>query len=268
MRDRSKLVAAVAALAVAAFCASKAQAGNAAVPSAEYFSIQMSAGYYMTYTGSDPDAVMLVDDITYCAHLDTCDTEPCCGFWSEDIEGPPAVVGGNPIPGLATYGKAFVRARCIDYCAELWETDSNGAICNHFDCMAHTAHSEIFILNDQYQVTPGDMPPPGSPLAPGGSVPPGLRSTDRYRQIVNEPAEQVIVKGVTGFGMSGWAAETSQSRHYQSPQIVQHGHRVYFGEMMCAGRYHDLKVYIKGRIVLDPTLAPTENVDIGVTQAQ
>jgi len=266
MRDRTKLIFAASALVVAALCASRAQAGNAVVAGAQYFSIKMSAGNYFTYSGSDSDAVMLVDDITYCAHLDTCETEPCCGFWSEVTDDDPPLP--NPIPGLTAYGKAFVRARCIDYCAELWETDFNGAGCNHFDCMSHTAHSEIFVLNDEYYCPAYDGSAPTSPLAPGGSVPPVLRSTNRYRTAVNCGPEPVTVKGVTGFAMSGWAVETSQSRHYQSPQVVQHGNRVYFGEMMCAGHYHDLTVYIKGRIVLDASTAPVENTDLTITAAQ
>lgn len=271
MNDRGKLVLAAAAVALAGVCASQARAGNCMVGNAaQYFSVQVASGSYLSYGGTDSDAIMLIDDITYCAEICPCDATECCAYWSEDLEGPPPSTGGNPIPHLTEYGKAFATARCHDPCVELFETDGNNANCNHFDCMSHSTHSEIFILHDEYECPPLDVPPSGPGyLHPGGAVPPGLRSTVRYADAVNcpDPPDIVTVKGVTGFGMSSWAVETSQSRHYQSPQIVQHGHHVWLGNMYCSSgaKYCQAKVFLKGRIILDPNMGPTENTDVSVT---
>lgn len=267
MKDRTKVVLSGAALALAVFCGVQAHAGNAVVAGAQYFSLTMNSGSYFTYTGSDSDAVLLVDDVTYSTDINPADAMTRYAYWSPNLVGPPPITNGNPVAGLAALGLVYTVARGTSYHAEMWESTATGTGVQFFDAIAHATHSELFVMHDDYEAPRFDLPPPGFFVGPIGAVPPGLRSTNRYRTAVNESAapELVTVKGVTGVGLSSWAVQTSESRHYQSPQVVQYGRRVYFGEPASTRKYASAKVYVKGRVILDINAAPVESVDVTVT---
>jgi hypothetical protein len=64
----------------------------------------------------------------------------------------------------------------------------------------------------------------------------------------------------TGVGAGGWVTPTSQSRHYQTPHVVR-GDRV----ELTASRFAGGRVHVKGRVITDPTQAPTVNQSLVVT---
>ena len=68
--------------------------------------------------------------------------------------------------------------------------------------------------------------------------------------------------------MTGWAVQTSESRHYQTPQIVQDDGQVWMRlETAVAdyGSYVNARAYIKGRVLTGTTGLPVESVDMTVT---
>jgi hypothetical protein len=223
--------------------------------------VKLDPGQYFTYAGADSDAVLLVDDVTYSADINTAGPPSHVPFFAEVIPNNPPT--SYPIPGIAVFGKVFTRARGADHYLTLEEENPTpSSTFQVFDRFSHTTHAELFVLHDELTVDKGStlFEPAGTFRGPNGAViPQQILSSNRTREIVHDllsPPEVTLMECTFGSVM-GWATPTSGSRHYQSPQIVQHGNRVWLknGGTMS---YKSGVCYVKGRLVLDANCAPVE----------
>jgi hypothetical protein len=261
MKNVAKYAVAAGALVVGAWFIDRAEAGNAQVPTAIYFSVKLDPGQYFTYAGADADAVLLVDDVTYSADIDTGGPPARVPFFAEVIPNNPPT--NHPIPNLGDFGKAFTRARgAAHYLTLEEENPTPSSTFEVFDRFSHTTHAELFLLHDEITVDRGSthFEPAGTFRGPNSAhIPQKALVSNRTRAIVHDPVSppEVTIMDPTSASVMGWATPTSGSRHYQSPQIVQHGNRVWLknGGTMS---YKSGVCYVKGRLVLDANCAPVE----------
>jgi hypothetical protein len=296
MRERTKFVLSLVALGVAASSFREASAGNLCVtipaPTVQYFSIDMSLGQYFDYTGSVPNAAVLIDDITYAVDLNPCNCDDRCEMFTIDMlagPGDPIWPVGDPlnivVPGDHSVMQAsadlnfgdffrdftitrWAHARGTLFRAELRNTVLGG-LGPVFDRVSHTMYGQM--IGRQLE-TDGVATDVG-----GGNF--WSRVGDE-EPIVNPIGftHRSTAYGV-GMGVGVTAVNTSESRHYQTPEIMFVGanppasaiQKIQFasniaGLTSAQSQYTNAKVSIKGRVILSG--APVRNNDLTVHNMQ
>jgi hypothetical protein len=256
MRKLGTLVGLVAVGAVAALTIGDAVAGNlgSAInpgpgwgPVQSYFSIVMSPTQTLSFTSTN-SYYMLVDDITYSADLRPYSAGPGYGsrvvafafselYGVEEVYGTPNPNPFPPTPPMPTFlsfldGYLF---NVIVWDAEKW-TNAKGdwfalQLVNNgvgFDRFSHSANIQMV-----------------------------------GRQVWFNDVAQTTALGV-GMSISQAIVNTSESRHYQTPQICTSGTTVTATLPSGASPYTNALIYIKGRVVNTLATPPAVNTDVTV----
>ena len=277
--DRLKWIAGVAMLVVAGGAWDAARAGNLDLPTAQYYSVVIAPGDSFYYGGSETDVTLTVDDITYTAQIDPCDLFSRCEFFEESevtpfsdqdtflntFYGPttlPGVAGGLGTTSWGATQTVFanaVLAKGQFLRLEMSEGSAGGASVV-FDAMSHSVYGEFIDKMKEkkasdHSVTEWNRVPEVSTGA--GLVTETATATDAMTEAV---------------GVSTWAVPTSESRHYQSPQIVQkvetNWNHVWLNNVTAIsdyGTYREAFAMVKGRVFIGTEGAPVENFDITIT---
>lgn len=258
MRNRKLIILAIGALFLAAVAYRDSLGGNLQTQPIQYFSVELKDNEVLHYTGLEEETVILIDDITYSAWMEPTVSETHVGYFSQFDWSPQppewnfTILAGEYGDFHYTYWRRWAESGGSDFGAYLVENGGNGPE-GIFDRFTHSTHAEFVGERDkeafaQWQVF-GTV---DFGCGAGGAGGLGL--------------------GV-GLGMGMWATPTSQSRHYQTPQIVAHGNYVAFVvEAPAPGSnaptaYKRARCNIKGRIILssqNPDF-PVENADITVS---
>jgi hypothetical protein len=275
MRNRTKFLVAGLLVTVAGLFVYDAQAGNlASTPSTEYFYVYLSGGQYFKYTGSAEEPTILIDDVTFVGTADVpCPGELHCSFL--DITGQVGDLGLD-IELESGFGPSMTQGAAPGGTATMFTTSEAHA----------TQHTDFYSFARTWFNGMGliDSGEPGGGFASinidtWGSY--GFAATAvRERVDTSMFKEQWVAwragegggtnvggaggAGVgvgTGVGLAGWETVVTQSRHYQTPYIVQ-GTRVYLARPI--GNGPGGNAHIKGRIILNPAEAPTVNTDFTV----
>lgn len=251
MRDRWKWVAA-ASLAVGAIgIVGSAEAGNVASGASEYYSVIMTPGDYLSYTGSPQTHTILVDDITYATQINPCNTATrCMIFTSEDfgqydsnstqLDPLRYIINGQEVTVGFTFTMVSAARTSIargQYMAA-YLIESNGTNNIRFDETSHSVWAQLVAKSKRERTTWnfGDV-----------AFPDGVGAT---------------VSVAEALSITSWAVPTSESRHYQTPHIVQDGGRVTFSLDAAWAAYANARCFVKGRIFFGG--GPTENTSVTV----
>jgi hypothetical protein len=252
MRNRTKFVVALAALALGGTLLGTADAGNLVVPCPEYFSLALNSGNYLTYTGSDEDATLVIDDLSFTADMDPCQLSTRCVLFEEAFFGFPVDESDDQTSGAIGQGSfvstgyhrlasRFVVARGKYFRATVADVDSQ-SVGPVFDAFSHSVYAYLaFKSRDETAYN-------FSYQSAGGPGPDNAASFSAATQAIAET-----------MGVTSWATPTSESRHYQTPHIVQNG-RVLF----VATGYGNGTLYVKGRVILEAADVPTVSADVVV----
>lgn len=245
-----------------------ADAGNITPPTVECFSVVLDPDEFLSYTGTEPTATILIDDVTYSAHIDPCDTFGRCEFFAtSDIGGfaqDVSTFNSNNSNGFAINGQPSVtssyssftlarwaKAKGAYLSAHLTEETSLGAT-SDFDAFSHTLYGEAAgVLRERTSGTKE-----AATGAPGWAI----------QEVTWQSATATDAISHT-MGFSTWAVQTSESRHYQTPQVVQDDGKVHFSLQQATsdyGSYVEARVFIKGRVILGSEGAPVESADVTV----
>jgi hypothetical protein len=254
-----------------------AQAGNinVVIPAAsvQYFSLELSMGQSVKYTGSIANTVWLIDDITYAVDLDPCNTEDRCvmfdismirSCWDPIIEPDPNAHGWHQYPGLCDPHQViefsdwpglndyfrdytitrWARARATNFRAGLSNGPAGQVYGPYFDRVSHTMYGQLLARQVQSD---------GVKTIGEGEIMETQRGT---------------AYGI-GLGLGITAVQTSESRHYQTPEIIQAGNnppttgdRLIFHEGDgCSGNsaYTCAFAMVKGRLITNTTYVPVHN---------
>lgn len=265
-------------LAVAAW--SPARAGNLDLPLPDclYYSVTLRPGEAFRYTGTAGEYTLTVDDVTYTVAIDPCDTYERCVFFTEDeitafadetansgstFTPPstgPGFAGGIATSTMSSSNTYFnqVLAKGAYLRLELYEGTLGGASGATFDAVSHTLYG---LYTDKFK-----------------SAYQRSETVTEWGTFDQHNGPMTAVATATGamseaVGLSTWAVQTSESRHYQSPQIVQRGidnsnwvglsNTTAFSDY---GTYQEAMVMIKGRVWEGTEGAPVETFDIEVGQ--
>lgn len=263
--ERVKWVLGVAALVLAAGGWSTARAGNLNLAGCQYYSVLVHPGEAFSYTGSESNVTLTVDDITYTTQIDPCDLTQRCAFFSmsdfggaNDFNmGSSNGSGISPGGGVSYWTSAFsdkhsalVAAKGQYLRLEMSEGASAGF--QVFDAVSHSVYGFLADKTHSY--------------SGGGST------TTFYGVGPEQGATDTTSGGMTetdAMGLSTWATPTSESRHYQSPQIVQMsgGNKVWLSDVSGTGFgvYTNSYATVKGRVWIGSEGAPVENFDVTVS---
>lgn len=226
-----------------------ARAGNLQSPpppAYQIYNLELGLGQGFTFVSqpSDPSELqrLVVDDITYTVDLNPCNTEPRCLSFGSSSTGPfwrptPFIPDGTPDPSGIDYEWFFndqspqfvewmirwAEARGTYWRADMVDTNSQGVAAAHgrFDSISHSLYGmtlgRVYLYDE------------GAGTGEGCHCP-----SDRYSETLT-----------TTISMS----QTSESRHYQTPYIVQSGY-VRFRGVTGAGfsNYLNARAYVKGRV--------------------
>lgn len=259
MKTQTKLVLGVALLAVAGMAVNSASAGNLPVTGVEYFSVDVPAGNQIQYVGPNQSTVtMLIDDITYSGLIDPCFAPDKCEYFPRGVMASyytPEEGGTNPnatnMPPFVVY--TYSEARGTDHVLSLIEANSAGLF-QEFDRMSHSTHAELYAVSTYASG-------PNTSTQSSGSVDLVTGHITVTSTTVNDPSsldpDNLLDWDLMGVAMTSWATPTSQSRHYQTPQIVQPGNWVEV-RLLIGNSYGNASAKIKGRLVVDASETPVE----------
>lgn len=261
---------------------SSARAGNLdlPLPTCLYYSVMLQAGEAFRYTGTEGDYTLTVDDITYTVAIDPCDLFERCAFFPEsEITAafsdstrfePPTITGPTTAPGFAggiststsfsqnsylnqviTKG-AYLRLEMYE--GPLGVVNTGGDLT--FDAVSHSVYGTFLEKMKERKASSQNVTVFG--IGPEEGI----------------TATAVATHAMTdSIAVSTWAVQTSESRHYQSPQIVQRGGEtnsnyvclMNTGAATDYGVYQQAQAMVKGRVWVGSTGAPVETFDIEVT---
>ncbi len=220
----------------------QASAGNYTNSAALYFDVELSVGDYLSST--DSHKIILVDDVTYSVRFVPCNATSACDFFTTGDMPDEFGLPCNMLFGVAPTGPSGgFEQTCLEGYQEMVESKSDIYELNLVDSDG-SSQNDVF---DRFTI------------ASYGQL--AMRSfKSRY---AFRGWDIAIGLGGGGYGGAGlaWpmsmpmtydATPTSQSRHYQSPHIVQHG-RVYL--RVGTGGTNTAFANVKGRTVLttDPS---------------
>lgn len=280
MRSNVKVGLALAGFALGAVLLADAYAGNVAATSApnsdvQLFSVEMNLGDYLGYVGSTAGAAVLIDDLTYSVELDPCCALPECemfrptdileGHWdgnnSSEVH-----AGIDPqhetlwqsafLGGFGNYAMRWAFARGTSFRACMYNGASGMIGGGAFDMVSHQIYGETIGRERGVGFISAWVPEPG----PDVELP-------------------SISSVTTSVSLAIAMVNTSESRHYQTPEVFYTGSNppssstdfIQFvsdwdrlnGGNFC--EYNTAKVCVKGRIVLSSS-APVRNyTDLGIT---
>ena len=270
MRNRTKVALATIGLVASAGFTIDAYATTLNSPQGvEYFAVTLSGGQQMALPPGS-SATILIDDLTFVEGAEEiCGAEMTCAIW----EPPP---GSEQLPGLGT-GSFFADLVGAGGAAiSMSQATQFGGMMTVTSSMSDL-RSGSSSVGWSHGVTLGDYDGT-NPIAgideftlKGGAFW-VLRETSVSGMFAMADVDVFGLDhagfggagaGVgTGVGAGGWLTPTTQSRHYQTPYIVR-GDRVVCSSTSLTGS----RVHIKGRIITDPTLAPTVNQSLIVSTA-
>jgi hypothetical protein len=296
MRDRTKWAIALVALALAGGTQATAHAGNLSLPRAQYYSVLLQPGDTFRYTGTEPDYTLTVDDITYSVQISPGNWDDRSNFLTAtDLSLTPSVIpvgmpddhthfSSMPVVstgdvGVGLFGQsvttglnveAFVNkivARGAFLRLELAEgTTGEEGVAVAFDAISHSCYGQ-WVDKFKYQhdrFFEEMFYPSERQLIEPGLAPPALAGTSGWAVLSDSRAMSEAA------AITSWAVPTSESRHYQSPQIVQKGggaNKVILRNpyaMTPGGTYVDAMAMVKGRVFFGTCDVPVENTDVTV----
>ena len=241
-----------------------ARAGNLqspAPPAYQIYNLELALGQGFTFVTnpSDPGDFqrLVVDDITYTVDLNPCFTEPRCLTFGTYSTGPfwrptPFIPDGTPDPVGLDYewyyndqSPVFVEwmirwseARGTYWRADMVDTNSAGVAAAHgrFDSISHSLYGQTLGRVYLYDEGNGECHCPRT----------------RY--------SETLTTSVT-------TSQTSESRHYQTPYVVQSGY-VRFRGVTGAGfsNYLNARAYVKGRVFFSyqGSMTPSRNTNFDI----
>ena len=274
MRNATKLCLTIAALGVVGLAVRDARAGNLEEPTAEYYSVEMSPGQYLSH--SDEEAVIVVDDITYSCSYVPCEPDLACLFFDEsdmpEDELEALTVPGNsfPVPHPPPPGFGIQYTRDTKHSGGAgWQRESealnakhkfqevamldsgNGSEGWYFDRFSFNTYGQMLYLTERewawfedWLFEAWSSSSGGIGIGDGGSGGIGVgRGVSLAATLVSVPS--------------------SGSRHYQSPHVLRNG-RAYF--VVTAGSNQITgTVNVKGRVISAPAPLPTVSTGLSVT---
>ena len=256
------IVLSTAVVALGAYTLDAVEAGNFASPSGvEYFAVRLTDGQYITC--SDSTRTILIDDITYSMNgYQPCNPNTACDFFTAEClpdfqdqsygTNPPNVgPNGNPLGGpqlnywsIRTESYAEITSQAVAYGILMSDADGEGD----------------FISFDEHDVSSyGQCAKFHSLLERGFQSVEGYLAQEIIANQVLANSSGVATQSFentggglglaepTGISMYHTFAVTSDSRHYQTPYVVQLG-RVYMSATFGGGPSSS-SVFVKGRTV-------------------
>ncbi len=298
MRTNSRIFTGALLLVVAGAFLIDARAGNLpSVATTQYYDITLGPNQYFAYTGSASDVTIVVDDVTFhcfpapdcpsvsnCSFLDVGDPQypgaggdlgtwlnfdlssPAVSITVPGFPGTTSALGSTTTTSSSTWlgsSQVMTAARTWDYAITLLDeyppnsgTGSQTIDMHGFYGYAATAMRETQVEKSFKEIyaawRPADEDPnaiPGYPAMNGGA-----------RSIGGAGGMGMGVG--TGVGLTSLLVRTTDSRHYQSPHIVQRGRvalRTQLGKPPGAST-----AIVKGRVFIGTTGAPIANTDLTV----
>lgn len=254
MRNGTKIIVALVALALGGALVGSADAGNAQIASAEYFSLAIGPGGYISYTGTDPDATLLVDDLTFAADLDVCDLDSRCVLFEDYYFGVPIDEMDSNATGSIGSGNfftnsyhriltRFVEARGEYYRATVSDVNTSN-VGPAFDAFSHNVYAYL-AMKSRDESASFERFVSTEPAGPMGPV----------LQHSASGSTHAIAEAIA---ITSWAVPTSESRHYQTPHIIQND-RILF---TVVNGYTGAVLYVKGRVILEAADVPVVNGDV------
>ncbi len=264
----------IAILVCAGFLAYDANAGNFTSPSStEYYHVVLAPGMSFSYTGTDTRTI-LIDDVTFSGEVcPPCPATLVCSFMDEDDivqgvdpfqpQGPYLAPGGAVPPNIRNHTpEDFIEelnnivhstdvglvTRCWSIVMELRDEDTT---------------SGDFIVADQYAISGAGM------IVQRRDVRVDTYLFEDFFDVDDPDWDFEISSGGgvgvgvgLGLGAAAFQHSTSQSRHYQSPYIVQND-RVLFFTSGGSGAIGNRTAIVRGRVVTS-TQAPAVTTNITV----
>lgn len=243
-----------------------ARAGNLQSPpppAYQIYNLELALGQGFTFVGvpSDPSELqrMVVDDITYTVDLNPCNPTPRCMVFGTASTGPfwramPLVNDGTPDPPGGDYEWYSITSQNPPYIewlirwaegrgtywrADMVDTNSAGVAAAHgrFDSVSHTLYGQT--LGRVY-------------LYDEGGTGECHCQSDRY--------SEMMTTTIT-------ISPTSESRHYQTPYVVQSGYVRFRGVTGASfSNYVNATAYVKGRVFFSyqGSQTPTRNTSFNI----
>lgn len=258
----------------AVFGVSTAQAGNAPVTGAQYFSVELDLNEYLYDTG--PGSTILIDDITYSMNFKVCDALDECEFFVQadvppDADTPagtpwlmplgpgisgPAVISTTAGGGDSSFKRnAFVLAsKALFSEIALEDRDGSEPSQYYFDRFSVKSYGQMFWVEGRESNFVWGM---SSSIA---GFPNPVADSEGLGIGVGAAGGVGVGEGLSA---TYEATPSSGSRHYQSPHIVQNG-RVYLKQT--SGSYLGIiaTANIKGRVIPSGTTPPASASTISV----
>jgi hypothetical protein len=252
----------VGAIALTVFAVRPADAGNYVNANQKYYEVTLELDQY--FLDNPASSWVLIDDITYSAQYTPCDPSSACDYFSED----------DIMDKMNTYqGPITSQMQFTDVNGTTTTTSTTwGGTSGYIEYVVSKSHfSEIRLLDAQAGLEGESIVVDACSWSTYGQI--ALREYQaahgfkeffvKTAAIFADERGNSYAAGAGGDALAIASAmpmtlamvSTSQSRHFQTPHIVQFGN-VYFQVSAGASGISNAKAYVKGRTIsrLDPNV--------------